>query len=33
LMTADDFHREKVLGARNGKIEIVEVEVPGAGLP
>jgi sugar lactone lactonase YvrE len=33
LMTADDFHREKVLKARNGRIEIVEVEVPGAGLP
>ncbi len=33
LMTADDFHREKVLDARSGKIEIVEVEVPGAGLP
>lgn len=33
LMTADDFHREKVLEARNGKIEIVEVEVPGVGLP
>jgi sugar lactone lactonase YvrE len=33
LMTADDFHREKVLEAPSGKIEIVEVEVPGAGLP
>lgn len=33
LLTADDFHREKVLDARSGKIEIVEVEVPGAGLP
>ena len=33
LMTADDFLPEKVRQARNGKIEIVEVEVPGAGLP
>jgi sugar lactone lactonase YvrE len=33
LMTADDFRREKVRKARSGKIEIVEVEVPGAGLP
>jgi sugar lactone lactonase YvrE len=33
LMTADDFHREKVLATRNGKIEIVEVEMPGAGWP
>jgi len=32
-MTADDFLPEKVRQARNGKIEIVEVEVPGAGLP
>ena len=33
VMTADDFHREKVLEARSGKIEIVEVDLPGAGLP
>jgi sugar lactone lactonase YvrE len=33
LMTADDFRREKVLEARSGKIEVIEVEVPGAGLP
>jgi sugar lactone lactonase YvrE len=33
LMTADDFHRKKVLEARSGKIEIVEVELPGAGWP
>lgn len=33
LMTADDFHREKAREARSGRIEIVEVEVPGAGLP
>ena len=33
LITADDFRREKVLEARNGKIEVVEVEVPGSGLP
>jgi sugar lactone lactonase YvrE len=33
LMTAGDFHREKVLEARSGKIEVVEVELPGAGLP
>jgi len=33
LMTADDFRREKVLEAHSGKIEIVEVDIPGAGLP
>ena len=33
LMTADDFRREKVRETRSGKIEVVEVEVPGAGLP
>ena len=33
LMTADDSHREKALEARSGRIEIVEVEVKGAGLP
>ena len=33
LMTADDFRREKVLEARSARIEIVDVEIPGAGLP
>lgn len=33
LMTAEDFRREKLIKARSGKIETVEVEVPGAGLP
>ena len=33
LMTADDFRREKVLEARSGKIEVIEVELPGAGWP
>jgi len=33
LMTADDFHRDAVLAARSGKVETVNVEIPGAGLP
>ncbi|MBT4087139.1 MAG: hypothetical protein HN580_11210 [Deltaproteobacteria bacterium] len=33
LMTADDFQRETVLEACSAKIEIVEVQIPGAGLP
>ena len=33
LCTADDFIREIVLEARSGKIEMVEVDVPGVGLP
>ena len=33
MMTADDFRAETVVRAQNGKVEYVEVDVPGAGWP
>ena len=33
MMTADDFRAEAVVRTKNGKVEYVEVDVPGAGWP
>jgi len=33
MMTAGDYRRENVVSAASGKVEFVEVDVPGAGWP
>jgi sugar lactone lactonase YvrE len=33
VLTAQSFQREECRAQRNARIEVVDVEVPGAGLP